>query len=80
MLQHRMGCAIALALVASLLAGASMMAVNAFLPLFLQVVAGTSATYSGLVLAPMMRMPLTSPVSSRTRLSISPYRAMIFSA
>jgi EmrB/QacA subfamily drug resistance transporter len=45
---------LALALVASLLAGASMMAVNAFLPLFLQVVAGTTATYSGLVLAPMM--------------------------
>ena len=45
---------VALALVTSVLAGASMMAVNAFLPLFLQVVSGTSATYSGLVLAPMM--------------------------
>jgi len=45
---------VALALVASVLAGASMMAVNAFLPLFLQVVSGTSATYSGLVLAPLM--------------------------
>jgi EmrB/QacA subfamily drug resistance transporter len=46
--------AVALALVASVLAGAMMMSANAFLPLFLQVVTNVSATYSGLLLAPMM--------------------------
>lgn len=41
-------------LVISLFAGAAMMGANAFLPLFLQVVNGASATSSGLLLAPMM--------------------------
>ena len=45
---------VALALVISVLAGSGMMVTNAFLPLFLQVVTGSSATYSGLLLAPMM--------------------------
>ena len=41
-------------MVVSVLAGASMMGANAFLPLFLQVVTNASATNSGLLLAPMM--------------------------
>lgn len=44
------------AVLMSLAAGASMIAANAFLPLFLQVVGNTSATESGLALAPLMVM------------------------
>lgn len=45
---------VALALVMSLFAGAGMMVTGAFLPLYLQVVTGASATFSGLLLAPLM--------------------------
>lgn len=47
---------VTLAILMSLAAGAAMMSANAFVPLFLQVVSGTSATASGLALAPLMIM------------------------
>lgn len=47
---------VALAMLSSLAAGGAMMAAGSFLPLFLQVVGGVSATASGLALAPMMIM------------------------
>lgn len=47
---------VALAFFSSLCAGAAMIAAGSFLPLFLQVLAGASATASGLALAPMMVM------------------------
>jgi EmrB/QacA subfamily drug resistance transporter len=50
----------------SFVAGALMISVNAFLPLFLQVVSGISATNSGLLLAPLMAgLTLMSIISGR---------------
>ncbi|MEZ5377360.1 MAG: MDR family MFS transporter [Acidimicrobiales bacterium] len=45
---------VAVGMILSVITGAALMSTNVFLPLFLQVVTGTSATESGLILSPMM--------------------------
>lgn len=69
---------VALAFVASLGAGAAMMAAGSFLPLFLQVVAGASATTSGLALAPMMvSLTVSSMVAGNLMTRIGRYKVFI---
>jgi EmrB/QacA subfamily drug resistance transporter len=69
---------VALAFLASVGAGAAMMAAGSFLPLFLQVVAGSSATASGLALAPMMIMlTLGSIVAGNLMTRLGRYKVFI---
>ncbi len=68
----------ALAMVISLAAGAAMMSANAFLPLFLQVVTGTSATSSGLLLAPMMiSMTITAAIAGNLTTRTGRYKWLL---
>lgn len=67
-----------LAYVATLCAGGAMMAAGSFLPLFLQVVAGESATASGLALAPMMVMlTIGSMVAGNLMTRLGRYKVFI---
>jgi EmrB/QacA subfamily drug resistance transporter len=60
------------------LVGAAVMSANIFLPLFLQVVTGASATLSGLLLAPMMLgLTVASIVAGRRITSTGTYRHLI---
>jgi EmrB/QacA subfamily drug resistance transporter len=69
---------VALAMFASVCAGAAMMAAGSFLPLFLQVVAGSSATASGLALAPMMVMlTLASVVAGNLMARLGRYKVFL---
>ena len=62
----------------SFLSGAAMMSANIFLPLFLQVATGASATLSGLLLAPMMvGLTVASIVAGRRITTTGTYRALI---
>ena len=69
---------VAMGLLLSLITGAALMSANVFLPLFLQVVAGTSATASGLILAPMMLgLTVSSIVAGRHLTKTGRYRPLI---
>jgi EmrB/QacA subfamily drug resistance transporter len=58
--------------------GAALMSANIFLPVFLQVVSGTSATVSGLLLAPMMLgLTTASIVAGRRITSTGRYRQLV---
>ncbi len=58
--------------------GAAVMSANIFLPLFLQVVSGASATVSGLLLAPMMlSLTIASIVAGRRITTTGTYRQLI---
>lgn len=58
--------------------GGTIMAANVYLPLFLQTVAGASATRAGLLLAPMMlTLTVTSIVSGRFLSKTGRYRPLI---
>ncbi len=60
---------VAIGMILSVLTGAALMSTNVFLPLFLQVVTGTSATESGLILSPMMVGLTLSSIVAGGRLS-----------
>lgn len=58
--------------------GAALMSSNIFLPLFLQVVTGSSATVSGLVLAPMMiALTVSSAIAGRRITARGRYRSLV---
>ncbi len=58
--------------------GAAMMSANIFLPLFLQVVSGASATTSGLLLAPMMLgLTVASIITGKRMTKTGTYRTSI---
>ena len=60
------------------LSGAAVMSANIFLPLFLQVVTGASATLSGLLLAPMMLgLTVASIVAGRHLTNTGNYRHLV---
>lgn len=60
------------------LSGAAVMSANIFLPLFLQVVTGASATLSGLLLAPMMvGLTLASILAGRRLTMSGEYRLLV---
>lgn len=60
------------------LSGAAVMSANIFLPLFLQVVTGASATLSGLLLAPMMLgLTAASIVAGRRITNHGTYRGLV---
>jgi EmrB/QacA subfamily drug resistance transporter len=62
----------------ALFSGATVMAANVYLPLFLQTVAGASATRAGLLLAPMMlTLTVTSIVSGRFLTRTGRYKPLI---
>ncbi len=60
---------VAVGMILSVITGAALMSTNVFLPLFLQVVTGTSATESGLILSPMMLGLTLSSIIAGGRLS-----------
>jgi EmrB/QacA subfamily drug resistance transporter len=65
-------------MILSILTGAALMSANVFLPLFLQVVSGTSATESGLILAPMMlALTFSSIFAGRHLTRTGRYRPLI---
>ncbi len=60
------------------ISGAAIMSANIFLPLFLQVVSGASATVSGLLLAPMMLgLTIASIIAGRRITTTGTYRTLI---
>ncbi len=62
----------------SFFSGAAVMSANIFLPLFLQVVTGASATLSGLLLAPMMLgLTVASIVAGRRITNTGTYRQLV---
>ncbi len=60
---------VATGMILSVVTGAALMSTNVFLPLFLQVVTGTSATESGLILSPMMLGLTVSSILAGGKLS-----------
>ena len=68
----------AVGLAIAFVSGGTMMAANVYLPLFLQTVAGASATRAGLLLAPMMlTLTVTSIASGRFLSKTGRYRPLI---